>query len=299
MINNIKNTIDGLIYFVETQGKSIVGNVFGFNETISKLETEKNTLFDNFESLKIQMEIALENESSNKAKVEELQKLLDAGGKGMKERNYLPEVFEESSDVYKFGFWLKNSKGEKYLEPIDAGGHLTLTSFMYHIINKAKLTGKETALEAFNKILGAQQTYTTYTYDQDQWGASHGENWTPAIIVLNTKTDDCIAEYEEIYTKDGVCKIKDLTIGQEVLSYNFKKQEYEYKPIMNIWDKGKLNINKVHFRNGSRTIDVSEEHPFLVAKKGKTLFKKHETIAYEKVSLKNIDLENGINEKFQ
>ena len=59
-----------------------------------------------------------------------------------------------------------------------------------------------------------------------------------------------------------------------MLSYNFKTQEYEYKPIMNIWDKGKLNINRVHFRNGSRTIDVSEEHPFLVAKKGKNIIQK-------------------------
>ena len=47
-----KNEIDKLVYYINTNGKNIVGDVFGFNETISKLEAEKTLLFDNFESLK-------------------------------------------------------------------------------------------------------------------------------------------------------------------------------------------------------------------------------------------------------
>lgn len=171
--------------------KDFVGEVFGFNQTINSLSIEKSALFDSYESLKIQIGIALENEASNKAKVEELELILQESNKGIKERNYLPDCFVESKDVYKFGFWLSTKKGNTYLAPIDAGGHLTLTSFLYHIINKANIKPTDDALTVFNKILGAQQTYTTYTYDQDQWGASYAENWTPAICVLNTKTDDC------------------------------------------------------------------------------------------------------------
>jgi hypothetical protein len=43
---------------------------------------------------------------------------------------------------------------------------------------------------------------------------------------------------------------------------------------MNIWDKRKLNINKVHFRNGSRTIDVSEETSILSSKERKNIIQK-------------------------
>ena len=121
----------------------------------------------------------------------DLETQLENAGGGLKDKNILPPPFVEATNVYKHGFWLKTSQGDSYLAPKDAGGHLTLTSFLYHIIDTSGLSGNETALEAFNKILGAQQGYTTYIFDQDQWGSNHAENWTPAVCVLNTKKDDC------------------------------------------------------------------------------------------------------------
>lgn len=171
--------------------KNFVGNFFGFNQTISALQNDNLNLKYSIDDLTLQVKSALDSDLTKTAKLNELQKIVDAGGKSVKEKNYLPDVFIEASDVYKSGFWLKTEQGDSYLSPIDAGGHLCLTSFLYHIINKANLKGNETALECFNKILGAQQTYTTYILDQNQWGKTHSESWSPSVVVLNTKKDDC------------------------------------------------------------------------------------------------------------
>jgi len=171
--------------------KNWIGNYFGFNQTIFALQNDNLKLTYSIDDLTLQVKKALESDLTKTAKLGELNKIIELGGKSIKERNYLPSCFAETGDVYKFGFWLKTEQGNSYLEPIDAGGHLCLTSFLYYIINKAKLTGNETALECFNKILGAQQEYTTYIYDQDQWGKNYGENWEPSIVVLNTRKSDC------------------------------------------------------------------------------------------------------------
>lgn len=171
--------------------KNIVGDVFGFNKKVLDLENTISTLDLSIDDLHLQIKNALEADLTKTQKMDALQKIVDAGGKSIKEKNYLPEVFSEAKNVYKFGFWLKTTQGDSYLEPIDAGGHIVLTSFLYHIINKANIKPTDDALAVFNKILGTQQTYTTYIYDQNQWGEAHGENWTPSICVLNTKKDDC------------------------------------------------------------------------------------------------------------
>ena len=72
---------------------------------------------------------------------------------------------------------------------------------------------------------------------------------------------DSTMDYEEIYTKDGIKKVGDLKLGDVVLSYNFNEKKYEYKPIINIWDRGMKQINRVHLRNG-QFVDVSEKHHF-------------------------------------
>lgn len=86
-------------------------------------------------------------------------------------------------------------------------------------------------------------------------------DYSPDIYTFlhNSYKDDCIAGYEKVYTTKGPKEIKDLKIGDEVLSYNFKTQIQEYKKITNFWNKGKLQTNRVHFRNGTHT-DFSSDH---------------------------------------
>lgn len=86
---------------------------------------------------------------------------------------------------------------------------------------------------------------------------------------------DCVAEYEEIYTRDGVKAIKDVHIGDEVLSYDFTKEFFKYKKVTNKWKKGILPIHRVTFINGTH-IDVTNNHPMWsrINEKGKSIYKK-------------------------
>ncbi len=109
-----------------------------------------------------------------------------------------------------------------------------------------------------------------------------GENWRIPPETYYGGLGDCVAGYETIYTDKGLIPIKDINIGDKVLSYDFDKQKYKYKPVLNKWYKGELQINRVHFRNGS-TIDLSEKHKMI----HRTLQKESKyNISY----LKDIDL---------
>lgn len=95
---------------------------------------------------------------------------------------------------------------------------------------------------------------------------------------------DCFAGYEEIYTETGLSKIKDIKVGDKVLSYDFKTNSYVYNKVIDFVDKGNLQVNRIHFRNG-QTLDVSENHPVWIRKnkKGKSV--------YEKKYLSDIELD--------
>jgi len=105
--------------------------------------------------------------------------------------------------------------------------------------------------------------------------------------------NDCVADYEEIYTKEGVKKIKDLVEGDLVLSYDFDNGCYCHKPVTKIWNKGEQQLYRVHFRNGQH-IDVTENHPLWSKNKPKLKEKK---AVYEKKQLSKINLEDQYERK--
>lgn len=129
-------------------------------------------------------------------------------------------------------------------------------------------------LKAVNMII-------TYQGDKASWDVE--ELWQPAIQTFTLRTGDCFAGYEEIHTKQGICKIQDIKVGDEILSYDLTKKEYVYKPIIKSWSKGALQINRIHFRNG-QTLDVSAEHPMWARVSQK------ESV-YQKIPLSDINLE--------
>ncbi len=96
---------------------------------------------------------------------------------------------------------------------------------------------------------------------------------------------DCVAEYEEIHTKDGIKIAKNVKVDDLVLSYDFAKKKYVYKPITKVWDKGIKDVYRVHFRNG-QWIDVTDEHNFLVRSS------ESNSKGYIEKKLKEIDLTN-------
>lgn len=104
------------------------------------------------------------------------------------------------------------------------------------------------------------------------------------------KSGDCIANYEKIYTIDGLKKVGDLKVGDVVLSYCFKTKSSVYKPITKIWEKGILPIKRVTFRNGTH-VDVTDKHPFWMRLYQGTPSK------YEKKYLCDIDLKHKFKRK--
>jgi intein/homing endonuclease len=103
-------------------------------------------------------------------------------------------------------------------------------------------------------------------------------------VLKKGKGIDCIANYEEIHTKEGLKKVGELNEGDIVLSYDWEKKEYCYKPIERIWEKGKLKIKRIHLRNGSK-IDVTENHPLWVRTN------QYAPIKYEKKCLSEINMD--------
>lgn len=108
------------------------------------------------------------------------------------------------------------------------------------------------------------------------------EHWQTVDETIERELGDCIANYEMIYMKNGLKKVGDLVVGDEVLSYDFSKSKYCFKHITKIWDKGKLPLKRVHLRNGSY-IDITDNHPLWVRTS-----QKHSN--YEKTYLKDVDL---------
>lgn len=119
-----------------------------------------------------------------------------------------------------------------------------------------------------------------YVGDTDVWKLT--EYWQQVAESLMTKTGDCFAGYEEIYTQEGIKRIDEIAVGDLVLSYDFKNREYVYKPVIAHWAKGPLQVYRIHFRNGQH-LDVSRDHPMWVRVGQK------ESI-YEKTYASNIDL---------
>lgn len=134
-----------------------------------------------------------------------------------------------------------------------------------------------------------QWVYNNIPYQLDSQTYGVEEYWAKPTQTLRKGVGDCIANYEEIWTIGGLKKVEDLIVGDIVLSYDFEKKSYCYKPIIKIWEKGTLDTYRVSFRNGT-WIDVTNDHPFWVRSDSKE-------IKYEKQKLKEIDLNNKRNRK--
>lgn len=107
-----------------------------------------------------------------------------------------------------------------------------------------------------------------------------GEVWK---ILGPFESGDCVAYYEEIYTKEGIKKVGDLKVGDIVLSYDLEAKRYVYKPIIKIWEKGLLPGVRVGIKNG-QSIDITHNHPMW------TRTNQQGISHYEKRYFKDIDL---------
>ncbi|MCX5656937.1 MAG: Hint domain-containing protein [Candidatus Omnitrophica bacterium] len=71
----------------------------------------------------------------------------------------------------------------------------------------------------------------------------------------------CFISGTKVFTKSGFKKIEDLTTGNEVLSYNSKTKQAEYKPVGKTWEFESKEVYEIIIDKGS-SINVTSEHPF-------------------------------------
>ena len=158
------------------------------------------------------------------------------------------------------------------------------STMLYDLLKKNNLLKVEKTYYNMKKVMRLITGMLTYENDKS-------DNWRPISDVLMFKYGDCFAEYEEIYTSAGLIKIKDVKIGDTILSYDFNKKEFVGKTIINKIDKGILPLKRVHLRNGQH-IDVTKDHPFWCKTNERNKLKNGDNIdsIYEKRMLSNIDL---------
>lgn len=111
-----------------------------------------------------------------------------------------------------------------------------------------------------SKLISISKLYN-YSKANFDYIADKIDYWKTPIEFMNDGGGDCLEENTRILVKNGIKKIKDLRIGDLVLSYNYISKEYEYKKVINKWNKGILEGNIIKLRNGYNII-VTDEHRF-------------------------------------
>lgn len=118
-------------------------------------------------------------------------------------------------------------------------------------------------IEEYNYIknLGGIDGYSTPwdTLNDATWGIHKGEFW---VITARPAVGKCVRFDTMVKTKAGRKQIKDLSVGDEVVTYNEATQRLEFGRVNAVIDSGVKRSYKVTTRFG-KTVEVSSCHPFL------------------------------------
>ena len=83
------------------------------------------------------------------------------------------------------------------------------------------------------------------------------DRWTQELAL------SCLDEDSPIAMSDGSYKkIKDVKVGDKVISYNEVKRTLPINKVLNVWDKGYKESYKITLENGDSVI-ATDDHPFL------------------------------------
>ena len=109
-------------------------------------------------------------------------------------------------------------------------------------------------------------------YRHDELAIRSADFWFFPIETLSRGVGDCLTGDTKIITlRDGKYHIESLDElkngwkGVKVLSYNFNKRNWAFRPIINFVDKGVKDVYEVSLRNGA-SFRVSDEHKMYVAR---------------------------------
>ena len=121
----------------------------------------------------------------------------------------------------------------------------------------------ETALTAQITVTGQiKASYSSFTYNVGDWCG--GDSGTADCVVTVTELGgfDCLHESILVNTDEGLKHIDTLSIGDRVLSYNFKNNEIESVQILKILKPEHKGLYKVKFDNDVEII-LTKPHPII------------------------------------
>lgn len=86
-------------------------------------------------------------------------------------------------------------------------------------------------------------------------------------IIFSMFNPTCFTGDTEVYTSVGLVCIEEISVGDEVIAYDYETGETELKEVLNVWVKEIDEILHVSTSDGE-TIDTTTNHPFYVDSKG-------------------------------
>lgn len=99
-------------------------------------------------------------------------------------------------------------------------------------------------------------------WERDSWWMLFDAIQHPNMLLYRDR-GDCIPGYESLWVKENnkvlKKKMADIQLGDLVLSYDFKNERLQYKPVIKKWSSGEKQIYRVHYKNGSCS-DFSKDH---------------------------------------
>ena len=106
-----------------------------------------------------------------------------------------------------------------------------------------------------------------YNFSQGNTGMGIAQVINLVSIIFSMFNPTCFTGDTEVYTSDGLVCIEEISVGDEVLAYDYETGETELKEVLNVWVKETDEILHVSTSDGE-TIDTTTNHPFYVEEKG-------------------------------
>jgi len=164
----------------------------------------------------------------------------------------------------------RTSKGEYYSVYINQ--MITPEAFEVLKFQRPFLTYYPDKYKFMQEIGNALAKHTTWVDEQKLYDTGDYYLYPEETLTGMRNKCDCLAEDTLINTKEGMKEIKDVSVGDYVLSYDFKEQKQVWKQVTNKWNKGILETKRVYFSNGT-WVDMTKDHKLMFRDNYKADFK--------------------------
>lgn len=109
-------------------------------------------------------------------------------------------------------------------------------------------------------IRGFEDNYTVYNRDHTRINDIYP--YTAFPLPFNTcDCSECLVWNTDVTMADlSRRQIKDIKVGDEVISFDFSTQEYVNKKVTTVWDRGEQEVYRIYLRPGTNYVDATLNH---------------------------------------